>query len=140
MAVWQFYCNIISQAKTNNTLDYDEMKSWKDVPQPKYNIHFLQLEKSWSQDIVQYGNIDETCIEFIYDEDKLEEIRCRLDLRSLTKYTLSQLVGYVQKIEACFLVENNIYPPQIEIVINVMMQSNANRYCKSPIDYIKSLK
>lgn len=100
---------------------------------------FLQREKSWSANIVQYGKMDEICIEFIYQEDKLEEINCRLDLRTLSKNDLIQIIKYVQDIKACFLVENKVYLPRLEIMIEVMKQSRANQYCKNPLNYFLSI-
>ena len=140
MAIWQFYCNIISSTKNSDILSRDELISWKDIPLPGYNIDFLKCEKSWAKNIVQYGNIDETCIEFIFCKDKLDEILCKLDLRTLTKYMLDQIVEYVKNIEACFLVEDMIYPPEIKTMISVLMKSRANEFCRNPLGYIKSLK
>lgn len=139
MAVWQFQCNIIPLRENIDKLSRDEMITWKEISQPVINIDFLEREKSWSTDIVQYGKADETCIEFYYDKDKLEEIDCRLDLRTLTKHNLIQIVKYVQSIRACFLVDDKVYPPQLEIMIAVMKQSRANQYCKNPLEYFISI-
>lgn len=139
MAIWQFQCNIIPSIKRNLTLSYNEMISWENIAQPTGNINFLKQEKSWSPSIVQYGKIDGTCIEFIYGKASLDEIKCRLDLRTLTKDELIQIIEYVQSIDACFLVEDKVYPPKTEIMLEVMMQSNAYQYCKCPLEYIKSL-
>ncbi|MDE7446195.1 MAG: hypothetical protein K2N15_10935 [Lachnospiraceae bacterium] len=138
MAVWQFQCNIIPLRENIDKLSRDEMISWKDISQPITSPDFLEREKSWSTDIVQFGNIDETCIEFIYDKDKLEEINCRLDLRTLTKHDLIQIIDYVKSIGACFLVDDKIYPSKLESMIPIMKQSKANQYCKSPLEYFKS--
>ena len=100
MAIWQFQCFIIPFRKNADKLGKDEMISWKNVEKPLMYPDFLKCEKSWSIDIVQYGHIDKTCIEFIYDKGKLEEINCRLDLRTLTKHNLACIVEYVQSIEA----------------------------------------
>ena len=89
MAIWQFQCNIVSTRLNFDRLSRDEMISWKGVPQPPHNLKFLEPEDSWSKDIIQYGKSDETCIEFIYIDNILDEISCRLDLRSLTKNNLS---------------------------------------------------
>ena len=68
MAVWQFQCFIIPFIKDANKLGKDEMISWKNVEKPLIYPDFLGCEKSWSIDIIQYGHIDKTCIEFIYDK------------------------------------------------------------------------
>lgn len=139
MAIWQFQCNIIPLRGNIDKLSRDEMISWQDISQSIINVDFLEREKSWSTDIVQYGNIDETCIEFIYDKGKLEEINCKLDLRTLTKYLFIQIIDYVKSIGACFLVEDKIYPPKLESMIPIMKQSKANRYCESPLEYFESV-
>ena len=50
------------------------------------------------------------------------------------------LIEYVKNIEACFLVEDMIYPPEIQTMISVLMKSRANEFCRNPLGYIKSLK
>lgn len=139
MAVWQFQCNIIPARENIDKLSYNEMTSWLDISQPIVDIDFLECNKSWSTDIVQYGNVDETCIEFFYDKDKLEEINCRLDLRTLTKGNFVQIVEYVKNIGAMFLVGDMVYPPEFEVMVEVMQHSEANRFCKNPLEYFLSL-
>lgn len=139
MAVWQFQCNIIPTRVNMEKLSRDEVLSWKDVLHPSHEIKFLEKEKSWSKDIIQYGKSDETCIEFIYIDNMLDEIDCRLDLRSLTKTKFISLIEYVQEIGAMFLVGDMIYSPQMEVILESMKNSKANQYCKNPMDYILSL-
>lgn len=125
MAVWQFECNIVSIKNIENSND---VVSWKNVEQPIMDINFLSKEKSWSQNIIQFGKVDETCIEFIFDNGIIVEILCRLDVRSLTKNTLLYLVEYVKRIDAMFLVDNLLYPPNCDIIIEVIKKSKANQY------------
>ena len=66
MAIWQFYCNIIPTRENIDKLSYDDIISWEGISCPMISTDFLQREKSWSANIVQYGKTDETCIEFIY--------------------------------------------------------------------------
>ena len=139
MAIWQFHCNIIPSRENVDELSYDEIISWEGISCPIISIDFLEREKSWSANIVQYGKTDETCIEFIYKEDKLEEISCRLDLRTLSKNDLIQIIKYVRDIKAWFLVENKVYLPKPEVMIEVMKQSRANQYCKNPLKYFLSI-
>lgn len=140
MAVWQFQCYIIPMRENFEGLNYDEIITWKDVPQPAIDIDFLENEKSWSTDIILYGKMDETCIEFYYDINELDEIFCRLDLRSLTKDIFIKIIKYVEDIGACFYIDEKIYQPQLEIMRDVMKQSTANQYCKNPLEYFTSIK
>lgn len=139
LAIWQFQCFIVPFIKNADKLRRGEKISWKNVEKPLIYPDFLECGESWSTDIVQYGNIDETCIEFIYDKGTLEEINCRLDLRTLTKHNLVRIVEYVQSIKACFLIDDEICLPDLELIISFMKQSKANQYCKSPLEYIKNI-
>lgn len=139
MAIWQFQCNIIPSRENIDNLSHDKIISWQDITQPIKKIDFLEREKSWSTDIIQYGKIDETCIEFIYEKDKLEEINCRFDLRTLTKNVFIQILEYVQNIGAWFFVGDKVYFPKPEIMIEVMKQSKSNQYCENPLEYLKSI-
>ena len=49
------------------------------------------------------------------------------------------MVEYVQRIEACFLVNDEICLPELEMIISSMEQSKANQYCKSPLEYFKDI-
>lgn len=138
MAIWQFQCSIIPTRVNIDRLSRDEVISWKGVSQPSHEIEFLEQKKSWSKDIIQYGESDETCIEFIYIDNMLDEISCRLDLRSLTKTKLTSLIEYVQKIGAMFLVGDMVYSPKTEDILESMKNSKANQYCKNPVDFILS--
>lgn len=139
MAIWQFQCNIIPCRNDITGLKYDEIISWKGVSQPTRSIDFLACEESWSKDIIQYGKTEETCIEFIYDKGMLEEMDCRLDLRNLTKQKLNSLIKYVKEIEGMFFVDGEMYPAEVEIMVEVMKRSKANRYCKNPLEYFLPL-
>lgn len=139
LAIWQFQCYIVPLKKDVDKLRDGEAISWRNEEKPQIYPDFLECEKSWSTEIVQYGNIDKTCIEFIYDKGKLEEINCRLDLRTLTKHNLVRIVEYVQSIEACFLVNDKICLPELKMIISFMKQSKAYQYCKSPLEYFKDI-
>ena len=139
MAIWQFQCNIIPARVNFDRLSRDKIVSWKGETQPSNEVTFLEQEKSWSKDIIQYGKSGETCIEFIYIDNILDEIDCRLDLRKFTKTELILLVEYVREIGAMFLVGDMIYAPKVESLLEAMKNSNANQYCKNSMNYILSL-
>ena len=139
MAIWQFQCNIIPVRVNIDRLSRNEIISWKGETQPSHEVTFLEQEKSWSKDIIQYGKSGETCIEFIYIDNMLDEIDCRLDLRKFTKTKLILLVEYVQEICAMFFAGDMIYAPKVENLLEAMKNSKANQYCKNPMNYILSL-
>lgn len=141
MALWQFHCYIIPRENRNlNEKSCDEdILSWKKHAIPTARIDFLEKQTSWTEDIVQYGKDDETCIQFLYEEDLLEEISCRLDLRSLSIKMLEQVMEYINKIEGMILYENKIYFSNINDMVELIKKSNANKFCQNPMNYFDEL-
>lgn len=136
MAVWQFKCNIIPKRRSAENLTQDELLSWKGISPPAHKISFLSQEQTWTPNVVQYGKSDETCLEFVFENNELEEIECRLDLRSLTKATLTELLEYVEKSNAVFWVNGEVHSPKMAEMVEVMKCSEANLFCKDPKGYI----
>ena len=136
MALWHFECNIIPNRNKMDGLTEDEKKSWVDFNLAKADIGFLKREKSWSDDIVRFGTTDRTNIEFSYEDGMLDEIVCRLDLRSLTKKELDMLIEYVKVNNALFLVDDKACLPEKDVLVAVMEKSDANRFCLNPREYM----
>ena len=101
MALWQFDFYIVPRERCVivEDLENEDILSWKQDNISSIEIDFLEKEICWTEDIVQYGKADETCIQFLYEDEVLEEINCRLDLRSLSKKMLEKILDYVEKIE-----------------------------------------
>ena len=140
MAIWQFQCNIAPKRENVAQLSLEEKVSWKGMESPSCELAFLAKEKSWSKDILQFGKTDETCIQFIYIENTLERINCRLDLRSLTKDNLEEILQYVESIHAVLIYEGNLYLPQIKEIEKLLKESKAYEYCKDPAKFLESIE
>ena len=136
MAIWQFECNIVPRRDHTENLTQEEVLSWREVSPPVCQIDFIEQEKSWASNVIQYGKADETCLEFVFEDGALEEIECRLDLRNLTKVTLTKLLDYVEENDAMFWVDGEIYPPKTETMVELMKQSEANLFCRNPKEYL----
>lgn len=141
MAIWQFGCHIISKEKADirNHLDFDEILTWRKQDTSIEEIDFLDKQQSWSNKISQYGNTDETCIEFFYENGELLEIECRLDLRSLSREMLENILNYVEKIGGLIFYEGEIYSPNMSEIIEIIKKSRATRFCKDPIKFLQEL-
>lgn len=141
MALWQFDCYIIP--RENRNLDEkscdEDILSWKKHNTPTARIDFLEKQTSWTEDIVQYGKDDETCIQFFYEEGLLEEIYCRLDLRSLSKKMFMQVIEYINKIEGMIFYEDKVYFANTNDIVELIKKSNANKFCQNPMNYFDEL-
>lgn len=138
MAIWQVNCYIIPNKNAilfSNTED-ERILCWGKQNQNIEKIDFIKKEKSWSNEISQYGKDSETCIEFLYENDILQEINCRLDVRSLSKKVLQSILDYTEKIDGLILYENKIYSPNIVEIIELIKKSRANKFCENPEKFL----
>lgn len=136
MAIWQYECYIIPIRKNLLDLKHEQMISWKGRECSQQEVDFLDLKESWSKDIVQYGDLERTCIEFIYEGNELTEIECRMDLRNFSREIFNEILKYVKSINAFFLCDNKVVLPVEEDVINQIKISEAYKFCNKPIEFL----
>lgn len=141
MALWQFDFYIVPRERCVivENLESKDILSWKQNSISLIEIDFLEKKLSWTEDIVQYGKADETCIQFLYEDKALEEISCRFDLHSLSKKMLEKILDYVEKINGMFFYEGKIYSPKINEIIELMKNSKANKFCQNPMNFFEQL-
>lgn len=69
----------------------------------------------------------------------MEEVSCRLDLRSLSKEMLRKILDYTKEMDGMIFYKNKIYPPNMEDIIELMKRSNANKFCQNPRNYFEEI-
>ncbi|MCM1179690.1 MAG: hypothetical protein NC347_05510 [Clostridium sp.] len=103
-------------------------------------IDFLPRQTSWSNSIIQYGNLEGDCIEFLLsDKRQVEEIECRLDIRCITKEKLERVLRYINQIEADIYMDGKIISPQMEKIISLIRDSPAMKFCIDPQAFLEAL-
>lgn len=136
MAVWQVCFNVIE--KNKNIIDED-IFYWDKEPVNVYDISFLKKTESWSNDIIQYGDLQETCVELLKENGRVIEISVRLDLRSLTQDQINDIIKYIIALDANILYQNEIIIPSVETIKKMLVKTNAYKYCNNPILFMDSL-
>ena len=140
MAIWQFECKIIPKRDNIGDMNSDEIISWRDVKCSLSDISFLPHIKSWSNNIQQFGELEKDCLEFVFDGTILEEITCRLDLRTFSVVTFKNILEYVNKINAVFWYGEKMYFPVEEDILIAIIESTAYRFCSNPKDYLDEIR
>jgi len=101
MAVWQLDFYIIPEEKINIDLPFnkklnEKLLEWQDDRISKQSLDRLSkrlsIEKSWSNDITQYGKLESTCVEIATD---IISIRIRLDFARLTKEIYEAVLSFI---------------------------------------------
>ncbi len=133
MALWQ----ADYQVKPKDKDDFLIQDKIEDVASDILHSTF-QLEKSWDSDTIQFGNIDNTCVEITLF-DNLVELRCRFDMRSLTKDELKLVVEFVYRINGVFVNQSNMYDAEFDIFARALKSSKAFKFCKDPQTFFEEI-
>jgi len=144
MAIWQFECMIIPKNRDNKDyIDIDKYISWHGTKIPEVSFEFLSkhlpIEKGWSNDIRQYGNKDSTCIEIYMTENDIDEIRSRFDLRNISMSLLENIVAFINMINGALYINGKTIEANMQSIIELIKDSEAARFCKNPLDFLKKL-
>lgn len=99
----------------------------------------LPREKSWFDDIIQYGNLEETCLEISYENGRVSEISCRIDIRSCTKEIFDAIIYFINMNEAVILSGGVFYEVNNKVMKEIIKNSNAYRFCENPIEYLDKI-
>ena len=126
MAIWQISFNIVEK-RTDNCKD---ICYWTNEPENAENITFLEKHDSWSSNIIQYGDLQSTCIEISKDDGRIVEVCVRLDLRTLSKDILKNVVEYIKGIDGYIYYQNEIIEPSFKNAVFMIKESTAYKAYK----------
>lgn len=60
-------------------------------------------------------------------------------MRTLTKDLLMNVIDYIIRLNANVYFQNKIVIPSVKNVCNIIINSNAYKYCNNPLSYIDDL-
>ena len=133
MAIWQVAINVISKEKIIKYSDEKFQSSLKNL-----ETTFLK-ENSWSKTIIQYGNLDSTCIEISLYNDIIDEISVRVDLQTISKEQLLIICNFIN--ENNFLIEydGEKNKANIDNFVKIFKKSGAYRFLTDPQQYLSQI-
>ncbi|SET72386.1 hypothetical protein SAMN05443270_1132 [Lacrimispora sphenoides] len=124
MAIWQFDCNIIPRIDKFTRTDTLDITSWIGIVLNKKAIQYLnqilEPQKSWTKDIIQFGKDDETCIKFLKEKEEIDEISCRLDLRTLKREDIQNILTFINESGGELYYLNKVYPATMAVWIELI--------------------
>ena len=149
MAVWQVDFYVIKQSNArlyNEAISFDdneELLSWERAKINKASLisiaDVLPAETSWSKKIEQYGNLDETCLKIFSIDKQLCQISFRLDVRSITRVIIYEVVNFITANNGIIVYNNKCYDADEKILIDIIKESNASKFCKDPEGFLSNL-
>lgn len=116
MAIWQYQIFVVPEEEINSYFSEDicinknalnEIDWWKyrqlNIESFNVFITLCPLKKSWSNDIILFGDESSNCIELLMNRNKVIEISVRIDLRYNYEQFVSTLCEFAQKHNCIFL-------------------------------------
>lgn len=130
-APWQIYFYIVPDTVYDKHIPFSIR--WKN-PDIFYSIDTYFKEELWktegiNENIVQYGNISETCIE-IHEKNNEYAVMLSIDLRRVTEEFLNTVCEFCAFRNALILTPDNILrKATYKTLINLIIMSEAARFC-----------
>ena len=101
----------------------------------------LPVGESWLKNLQIYGDIDSTCLVLSYENQELQEISVRLDLRDLSKSVLTNVLSFIKSNKLRILLDNGEnMEPTMETILRLIKNSDALKFCAEPSAYLLNLK
>jgi hypothetical protein len=143
MALWQTLFFIVKESNIKFEKE-EEILLWGETQINSESLlkisKVLHHEKSWTDEIIQYGKSEETCLQISYNGNILSEIYCRIDVRNINLEILNEIVNFMVINNAKIFKGNVFYKASVENLISIIRQSNASKFCDNPIKFLHELK
>ena len=141
MAVWQFDFHVIPSDFFDSEIKNPDEYLWDNKKIDKSSIRcpeFLKIIKA-DDDELQCGDYDKTCINYLFENNYLSEIFCRIDLREFSIDLLKEIVLYFQQMDGSILYNNRVYMLSEEVLKKLILSSAPYKFCASPLDFLNDL-
>lgn len=147
MALWQTEFMMVPKDKLYSnsnieTVDISSLWSGYNIKQDSIDEveKVLKRTKSWSEDIVQLGDISGTVIEIFYAEDMIDEVTCRLDLRNINTKIIDSILNFISANNIAIIAGNKVYlVPNRESILEIMKKSDAYRFIENPQKFLEGI-
>ena len=97
------------------------------------------VKASWCQEEKLFGSLDSTCVEIFYCDSMIDDISVRLDVSSLSIGQLNAIINFAVTNNLQIKHKNRILAASIENIYCMIRDSDALRYIKDPVRFLKTL-
>lgn len=147
MALWQTGFMMVPKDKLYSnsnieTVDISSLWSGYNIKQDSIDEveKALKRTKSWSEDILQLGDISGTVIEIFYAEDMIDEVTCRLDLRNINTKIIDSILNFISANNIAIIAGNKLYlAPNRESILEIVKKSDAYRFIENPQKFLEEI-
>jgi hypothetical protein len=151
MASWQFDCALVpgplTELSPEAALDLFREGS-RELWSSDAAARFLRLLKSieepkstWAASTSMIGVEDETCLTVALENDVIDEVRLRIDMRHPDSDLLKKIVEIARQCGLVFITENQeLVESDLAILLRSAARSDAARFVADPERYLETIK
>ena len=151
MAIWQVHFVLLPATEPASG------KKHSIIPETMETLSkVLPQRKSWSNNIIQFGDLDSTCVEIsLYNNDN--EISVRTDLRNCSRKEIESILEFATENNLVFAVNTRkfdpsrdddqildpiyeFYSPTKDNIRMIIESSAAFQFCKNPVEFLENLQ
>lgn len=129
MAIWQVCIKVgfIEKTKQYNSIFTETL----------YRIiDFLPEEKSWCPNIKQFGSLESTCLEIYVNDNIIETIDLRIDLRNIKIEHLIVFCDFFSVNDYYLIYKDVIYKATLKNLLIILKDSFAYSFLKEPEKFL----
>ena len=139
MAIWQYSIHLVPNEEVASRDAVEDVDWWKYRQLDKNGVEvfapLLPKTKSWCKEIIQFGDLESNCIEFMEEDNRIVSVQARFDLRIDYRPFISLLVAYADENNCCFIdSECNVIPASYEPLLDAVRKYPSFR------DFLEMLK
>ena len=130
MAIYQCDFTLVDVHGNENikTISYEQLET------------IMKKEKSWSSDIIQYGDIDDTCVEVYYFNENIDSVFVRINVASVTPEEVNAIINFINDNNLYILYEENIISATKENLASIVRSSAAYRFLKDNKKFLDEIE
>lgn len=143
MAIWQCDFQLIPENFKEQNNEWLSGNLWIGYSISNKSIEDLSkiipLTRSWSEDIIQYGSNDETCVQLFLENEIICDIRIRISINDLDLNKVAAIIEFSKSNNGVLIFDNKIILPEIRQIIRALENSDAVKFSENPIKFFTDL-
>ena len=152
MAIWQYQIRMIpkpeyeekkDQFLVNRDLFFEDIKGWdRDKLNTEFLDKYLEQREHWSESVLLWGNEETTDVQLFIEDDSIEEVSFRIDLRDeKVKEFFEMIINFSKENNAIlFNADNDPIDPNKESILKDIKKSASYKFISNPEQFFDDLE
>lgn len=134
MAIWQLDFNLVPKEKKDFSDEFI-------IDEASLDILSQTIPKttSWCDELIMFGNIDDTCVSLYYHNLIIDDISVRIHVGSITKKQICSIIEFANNNHLQIEYNEQYIPISWENIICMIKESRALEFIKDPEKFFDNI-